>query len=253
MGISFVTRVTILVLKCIQIHVFVFENAFIVLIVFLYMRKIIVEMDSGFVSKFSPKNFFAALDYIEGKALLRFDLEEGVKIGICDIKMKDNYTLNDLKAPDGFEILNILKEDGNKYTCLVKIEYRSNLLKAAKLFHIRTIIYDLPFIVSEEKIVFAFIAESEIIRKLLSVIKPLGFIKNISFQKVAFAEHDALSCLTDRQREIVVAARKHGYYEFPRQINAEELSQKLGISKATTIEHLRKAENRIISHITTGY
>ena len=29
MGISFVTRVTILVLKCIGIHVFVFENAFI--------------------------------------------------------------------------------------------------------------------------------------------------------------------------------------------------------------------------------
>lgn len=198
------------------------------------------------------KRFFETLEYVEGKALLRFDIKEGVKIGICDIKMKNGYTLSDLKVPDGFDVLNILKEDNSKYTCLVKIEYKKNLMNFLKLFHVENIIYDLPFIVSEEKIVFAFIAESESLKKLLSIIKPLGIIKNITFQKVTSPEY-ALSCLTDRQREIVLTAKKNGYYEFPRKISAEELSEKLGISKATTIEHLRKAENRIISHITTGY
>ena len=122
-----------------------------------------------------------------------------------------------------------------------------------KLFHVKIIIYYLPFIVSEEKIVFAFIAESEALKKMLSIIKPLGLVRNVSFQKVTAPEYSALSCLTDRQREIVLAAKKYGYYEFPRKITPEELSQKLMISKATTIEHLRKAENRIISYITTGY
>ncbi len=217
------------------------------------MRKIIIEMNPSLVSKVLQKNFFKTLEYVEGKALLRFDLEKGVKIGVCDIRMKDGYTLEEFEAPDGFEILTLLKEDDNKYTCLVRIEYKHNLLKILRLFRVGDIIYDLPFLVSEEKIVFSFIADSKTLKKLLNTIKPLGFIKNISFQRVAFTEHSALSCLTDRQKEIVLAARKSGYYEFPRKITPEELSKELGISKATTIEHLRKAENRIISHITAGY
>lgn len=210
-------------------------------------------MNPGFVSKLMQRNFFENLEYVEGKALLRFDFEKGVKIGICDIKMKDKFTLEDFPAPDGFEILKILKEDGNTYTCLIKIEYRKNLMRVLKLFHVEDIIYDLPFIISEEKVVFAFIAESETLKKLLSVIKPLGFIKNISFQKVSFSEYSALSCLTGRQKEIILAAKENGYYEFPRRITAEGLAEKLGISKATTVEHLRKAENRIVSYITAGY
>lgn len=217
------------------------------------MRRIIIEMNPGFVSKFVQKSFFETLEYIEGKALLRFDLKKGVKIGICDIKMKGGFTLEDLTAPEGFEILNILQENNNFYTCLIKLEYKKSLMKVLKLFRVENIIYDLPFIVSEQKVVFAFIAESEPLKKLLSVIKPLGFIKNISFQKVSLPEYSALSCLTGRQKQIILAAKRNGYYEYPRKISAEELSERLGISKATAIEHLRKAENRIISYITAGY
>jgi len=216
------------------------------------MRKIIVEMNPSLITMVQ-RNLFETLQYIEGKALLRFDFEKGIKIGICDIKMKEKCTLENLRAPDGFEILNVLKEDDNKYTCLVRIEYKSTLLKILKLFHVGDIIYDLPFLVSEDKIVFAFIADGEALKNLLNIIKPLGFIRNVSFQRIAFSEFNALSCLTDRQKEVIVTAKNHGYYDYPRKITPEELSQKLGISKATTIEHLRKAENRIISHITAGY
>ncbi|MBU7032832.1 MAG: helix-turn-helix domain-containing protein [Theionarchaea archaeon] len=217
------------------------------------MRKIIIEMNPTLITKFVKSDFFQSLEYIEGKALLTFDIERGIKIGICDIKMKDSYTRKDFKAPKGFDILNVLREEGNKSTCLVKIEYRKNLMKILKLFNVNRIIYDLPFIISEEKIVFAFIADSEALKKLLTIIKPLGLVRNISFQKITSPEYGALSCLTDRQSQIILAAKKHGYYEYPRKITPEELSQRLGISKATTIEHLRKAENRIISYITTGY
>lgn len=55
--------------------------------------------------------------------------------------------------------------------------------------------------------------------------------------------------LTERQREIFDLARRNGYYNWPRQISAAELSDKLDISKATFVEHLRKAENKIIDSI----
>lgn len=55
--------------------------------------------------------------------------------------------------------------------------------------------------------------------------------------------------LTERQREIFDIARQNGYYNWPREVSAAELSDQLNISKATFVEHLRKAEIRIIDSI----
>ena len=52
--------------------------------------------------------------------------------------------------------------------------------------------------------------------------------------------------LTDRQREVVLTALGEGYYEWPRRVTNEELAEKLGISRATLHEHLRKAERKLL-------
>jgi predicted DNA binding protein len=51
---------------------------------------------------------------------------------------------------------------------------------------------------------------------------------------------------TERQREVFEAARQHGYYEWPREITADALAAETGISKATVLEHLRKAEAKLL-------
>lgn len=52
--------------------------------------------------------------------------------------------------------------------------------------------------------------------------------------------------LTDRQREVVEAALREGYFEWPRRIDSEELADRLGITRATCLEHLRKAEETLL-------
>jgi len=52
--------------------------------------------------------------------------------------------------------------------------------------------------------------------------------------------------LTVRQREALQVARRRGYYEWPREVSATELATELGVSKATFLEHLRKAEATLL-------
>lgn len=55
--------------------------------------------------------------------------------------------------------------------------------------------------------------------------------------------------LTDRQREVLEAAYRAGYFNWPRDSNAEEVAESLGISSATLHSHLRKAEGRLLTEL----
>jgi PAS domain S-box-containing protein len=60
---------------------------------------------------------------------------------------------------------------------------------------------------------------------------------------------DGLDDLTDRQREVLEAAYRAGYFSWPRESNAEEVAETLDISSATLHSHLRKAEDSLLSDL----
>ncbi len=53
----------------------------------------------------------------------------------------------------------------------------------------------------------------------------------------------------EKQKEILLQAYNSGYFDHPRKVNAGELARKLGMHKTTLLEHLHKAEKRLIGHI----
>ncbi|WP_336037022.1 helix-turn-helix domain-containing protein [Halobacterium yunchengense] len=55
-----------------------------------------------------------------------------------------------------------------------------------------------------------------------------------------------VSRLTRSQREVYDLARERGYYEWPRETSTRELADELDISKTTLLEHLRKAESKLL-------
>jgi PAS domain-containing protein len=60
---------------------------------------------------------------------------------------------------------------------------------------------------------------------------------------------DALSDLTDRQREALEAAYRAGYFEWPRDSTAEEVAEAMDVSAPTLHSHLRKAERKLLDRV----
>lgn len=57
----------------------------------------------------------------------------------------------------------------------------------------------------------------------------------------------ALDSLTERQREVLEVAHRHGYYEWPRESTGEDVAKSLDISAPTLTEHLRRAEAKLVA------
>ena len=55
-----------------------------------------------------------------------------------------------------------------------------------------------------------------------------------------------LDTLTTTQREVYEHAREAGYYEWPRGASTRDLADDLDVSKTTLLEHLRKAESKLL-------
>lgn len=55
------------------------------------------------------------------------------------------------------------------------------------------------------------------------------------------------STLSARQAEVIRAAIEAGYFEWPRRTDAQTLASSLGISHSTFLEHLRKAEGKLLT------
>lgn len=58
---------------------------------------------------------------------------------------------------------------------------------------------------------------------------------------------DRLDRLTPRQRDAFELACERNYYAWPREIDTRELADELGVSKTTLLEHLRKAEAKLLN------
>jgi len=67
--------------------------------------------------------------------------------------------------------------------------------------------------------------------------------QKVKFEILQVTRLNSRKDLTTRQEQIVKMALELGYFEFPKKIRLEELSERLGISPGTLSEILRRAEN----------
>ena len=88
----------------------------------------------------------------------------------------------------------------------------------------------------------------ENLRSILRDFQNIGTVTLGRLEEVGGSE----AKLTARQLEVVQHALDNGYYEWPREDTSAELANEMGISRPTFLEHLRKAESKLLSHAVEG-
>jgi hypothetical protein len=55
--------------------------------------------------------------------------------------------------------------------------------------------------------------------------------------------------LTSKQRRALITALDNGYYRMPRRATAGDIAGRLGIPRTSYVDHLRKAENKVLQAV----
>jgi DNA-binding CsgD family transcriptional regulator len=180
---------------------------------------------------------------------------EGLAI-ICRIRLKDRkITIQDLLMGKGLltNIELLYKEkDGS---LVVFIEGRSCVPKPPKdIKEPKMLMTRPPDFLDVDRMKVEMIGKENEIKKLVHYANKWG---DNSFKILGLTSIDAkgeslLSKLTSRQRQILLTGYALGYYDVPRRISSDDLSRHLNVDKSTIVEHLRKAERKLIGSIIAG-
>ena len=81
---------------------------------------------------------------------------------------------------------------------------------------------------------------------LRAMIEDFKAIGTVTLDKVKEFDESA-NRLTDRQEEVIRHALEAGYFEWPRDVTSDELAAEMDISRATLLEHMRKAESKLLA------
>jgi len=216
------------------------------------MRKLTIEVESPLIDEVST-TLFEYIERMDWLEMLTIDMTKGVKIGVMDIITKEGFTLDDVKFPPGGSIIDVLKQEGRCYTVVFKGEADSQYLSLVKGFDDLNLIFTSPTSITKERVVLSCMGSQKDLNDFILLMKNWCSVKILGFKKAEYYRRGLLTVLTERQREVLVEAKRSGYFNQPRGVGCEDLAKNLGLSRATTAEHLQKAQNKIMNHLLETY
>lgn len=194
---------------------------------------------------------FIGLESMEIIHLLHYDRDE--LAGIWRLRFSDqNSDIESTLKRDGAtkEVLLLEREKGGASVVFMRRVSRpgiffshENMMRGGGYFF-----GPMEFLNGRLKITF--IGNQKYVRKILTLIERRGFnYKVVLLADAEFAPDSMLNHLTEKQRKILLTAYNLGYYSVPRKVGSEELAKTLNLTRATVVEHLRKAEFRLLTQI----
>jgi hypothetical protein len=218
------------------------------------MRRITMEFDYQKAWKWIFGSNSEKVEVLEALRCFKCDTQ-GLAI-ICRIRLKDrNMNIEDLLMGKGLltniELLYKEKDE----SVVVFIEGRSCVPKPPKdIKQPKMLMARPPDFLDVDRMKVEMIGKENEIKKFVHYANKWGdnSFKILGLTSIDTKGESLLSKLTTRQRQMVLTAYALGYYDVPRRISSDDLARHLDVDKSTIVEHLRKAERKLIGGIIAG-
>ncbi len=177
---------------------------------------------------------------------LKFDRKEIAAVGRVSFREADSK-VEDLLGISSVTQVQRLEEEGRFWMILIRWRPKRGSLVS---HHIETgggYMVD-PFEFRDGKIRITFLGNQKQMRELISRVEEHGFsCKVVSAMDAKFSSISPLVYLTEKQRDILTSAFRLGYYDIPKRLDSDQLAEHLNLANSTVVEHIRKAQRRILA------
>ncbi len=218
------------------------------------MRRLVIEIYGEELNRRLEGSAFRLLESMELVHLLRNDQAENV--AIWRIRLKDPTSkIEDCFRDDGFtkevHVLERSENDGGAPSLLIFL--RRTARPGYLLGHGNkpgTGFLQGPIGLKDGRLRFSFVGTQKQIKAIIEAAEDRGFrYKVVLVGDADFAEDSLLHLLTEKQRNVLLLAYKLGYFDVPKRINSDQLGKRLNLTGSTVVEHLGKAEHRLLAGI----
>jgi hypothetical protein len=195
-------------------------------------------------------NYVNKIDLLEALKCFKCDTQ-GLAL-ICRIKLKDNkMTIKELQGKGLLTKVEILyKEKDGSFVVFIEgkscVPPRSKNVKPFQVMMSKP-----PEFLDVDKMKVEVIGKEKEMQKFLNYTAALDNrpFKLTGLSALEPRQESHLANLTGRQRQALITAYGLGYYDVPRKVSSEEVSRHLNMDKSTFVEHLRKAERKIVTQV----
>ncbi|AIF84718.1 putative DNA binding protein [Candidatus Nitrososphaera evergladensis SR1] len=216
------------------------------------MRRVTLEFNYQDAWKQIFGSNYGKVEVLEALRCFRCDTQ-GLAL-ICRIRLKDkSMDVKDLVGNGLLTNLEVLyrEKDGS---LVVFLEGETVVPQSpGNLYRPRLLMARPPEFLDVNRMKAELVGKETEIKKFLQYTNKLSSTyKILGLTSVDTKAESPLSKLTLKQRQTLLMAFALGYYDVPRRISSEELSRHLNADKSTVVEHLRKAERKLIDGIIAG-
>jgi hypothetical protein len=213
------------------------------------MRRLILEVTEKELLKIGLElPPFRPVKSLELLYFLRQDQKEFA--AISQVEFKDPTTTVDQLLEGGYLSEAQVLERQKNGAYIIFLRSGPSLSSALEMIGIESGYLFPPLGIGDGKIKFSYLGSEQQIKAFLEGIDSVGVkYKILLLSDLNFSPISPLNHLTEKQRDVLIMAYRMGYYEVPRTTSSKEIAKKLGLVDATVVEHLRKAEQRLIRQI----
>lgn len=175
-----------------------------------------------------------------------FNMVDGMHSEVCKFTVREGVPADQIKCNYVSNLI-VLQSKGREFTCLVKGTFSDDITKFLRAYGSKM---EHPIVFENDCLTFNMVGTPEDFHTFVSDAAEKNWgLEILSVSAYNPSVNGIFEVLTPRQKEIMLESYRLGFFDHPRRINAGELAGKMGMHKTTLLEHIHKAEKRLIGHI----